>query len=47
MQGLWIGFGLFIAFMLILIEVRLGSILSVLRELRGSDVQTINRDNEP
>lgn len=34
MEGLWIGFGLFVAFMLILIKADLGSILTCLRELR-------------
>jgi len=34
MQGLWIGFALFVAFMLILMDVRLSSILGTLRELR-------------
>ena len=33
--GLWIGFGIFLAFILILIEVQLHAILSLLRELRN------------
>jgi hypothetical protein len=32
--GLWIGFGIFLAFMLILIEVQLHAIANLLRELR-------------
>ena len=34
MQGVWIGLGIFIAFMLILAEIKLSGILALLRELR-------------
>ncbi|MGA2001190.1 MAG: hypothetical protein ABSG52_14460 [Terriglobales bacterium] len=34
-QGLWIAFGLFVAFMLILIEVQLYSIRGLLMEIRN------------
>jgi hypothetical protein len=44
--GLLIGFGIFLAFMLILIEVQLHAILGLLRQVRDRFVSANHSDND-